>query len=486
MAELLAVPQHHLVAESLADLRADFDELAFVARDRVSCLDELTGALAREGDIRRETAEPLLRQVRSTRRLYCDLLERLDGLRGATAYGSPELVDVLAAEKASLADTLRAQQAVVAGLITAPDWQSPSFAHSTLPAAGRHAGRVIPHWNDYRRDRHLDADAYERAYVQGAGSGDVRALMTGCGMAAFTTILNFLLMERLLEGPVVAGRALYHETKKLLLRALPGSVYEVDEGDADALGRAVRGLRPAAVFLDSLCNTRWAPVPDLTPVFRAIRRTNAFLVLDNTGLSMSFEPFRMAAGVRLVVWESLLKYAQLGLDRANAGVILAHPEDAERLSEYREHLGTNIADVSVNALPRPDQAILGRRLARLERNAGVIARALQREADGAVVYPGLPSHRSHTVARRLAFRGGCVGVVTDEALGERLVGVAIAEARRAGVPLVGGTSFGLDTTRVYLVHGAEPFVRIAAGTEHRALAAEVAGALARAVRRVLE
>jgi hypothetical protein len=67
--------------------------------------------------------------------------------------------------------------------------------------------------------------------------------------------------------------------------------------------------------------------------------------------------------------ESLLKYAQLGLDRANADVIVAQARDAEMLEGYRKHLGTNIPDVAVHTLPPPDRGVLERRLARLERNA---------------------------------------------------------------------------------------------------------------------
>jgi len=54
--------------------------------------------------------------------------------------------------------------------------------------------------------------------------------------------------------------------------------------------------------------------------------------------------------------------------------------------------------------------------------------------------------------------------------------------------LLGGSSFGFDTTRIYLTaEGAdygEPFVRIAAGTEHRLEVERVAEALTAAVRKV--
>jgi cystathionine beta-lyase/cystathionine gamma-synthase len=222
------------------------------------------------------------------------------------------------------------------------------------------------------------------------------------------------------------------------------------------------------------------PVPELPPLLAGLAGTPTYLVLDNTGLSVTCQPFALAdESVRLIVFESLLKYAQLGLDRANAGVIVARSGDAERLSHYREHLGTNVADVAVHALPRPDRRVLERRLARLERNARLLAERL-REGAGSLVEVVHP-------------RGGCLSIVfrePDATLRREhaLVEQAVAEAARRGVALLGGSSFGFDTTRIYLTaEGAdygEPFVRIAAGTEHRLEIERVAEALAAAVREV--
>jgi cystathionine beta-lyase/cystathionine gamma-synthase len=294
--------------------------------------------------------------------------------------------------------------------------------------------------------------------------GGARALLTACGMAAFTTILGWLVGEGKLPGPLLAGRGLYHESRLLLERTLRGRVAFVDEADTAALVRAIGESRPSAVFLDSLSNTRFMPVPDLPAVIDALRGTDTYLVLDNTCLSVGCQPFALAGGaVRLVMFESLLKYGQLGLDRAGAGVIVSPADDAESLDDYREHLGTNIPDMSVHALPPPDRRVLERRLARLQRNALWLAAGLEERAPPGVeiVYPG---------------RGACLSVLLkepDPGLGRerRLVGEAVAEAARRGIALHAGSSFGFDTTRIYLTaaraDAGTPFVRVAAGTEHR-------------------
>jgi peptide-methionine (S)-S-oxide reductase len=489
-----------LYAAALDDLDADFDELQFLCRSAEAELAQATAEFD-AAPLRARTGELLGRQLASARRRYRSTGERLVVLRRLTQSGrpTPSLVRELAEEKGSLADLLRAERALTAGLVGAADWQSPSFLHSMMPAAGRQSGRIQAHWNDYKRDRHLDGEELERRWVAAMVDGPpgLRALLTTCGMAALTTVLSCLTMEGNLDGPVLVGAGVYHETRLLLERAVPGRLRVVDERDTSGLLRTIKELAPSAIFLDSLSNTKWMPVPELPRVIDCLRDTETYLVIDNTGLSVFSQPFAHADdSVRLIVFESLLKYAQLGLDRANAGVIIAPREVAERLSEYREHLGTNVADVAVHALPSPDRAVLERRLARLGRNALFLAGRLRERVDGAVtiVYPGLTSRPCARAASGRAFSGGCLSIVLgghDPELEREhaLVEVAVAGAAARGIALLGGSSFGFNTSRIYLTAAraecGEPFVRLAAGTEHRVDLEALADVLAVAVNATL-
>jgi cystathionine beta-lyase/cystathionine gamma-synthase len=481
------------LSAALADLDDDLAELAFLCAAALERLTQLETELANACPYRR-TRDVLARATASAQRRYRAVAGQLRLLRTQALHAprSEPLVANLAAERASLADRLRAEQSMLAGLLAAPDWQSPAFLSSLAPAAGRQAGRIHAHWNDYKRDRHGDAEDYERRYVERMidGPPGTRALLTSCGMASFTTILWCLEAEGKLGRPVLAGRGLYHETRTLLERALPGRVRFVDETDTASLLQAIDATRPSALFLDSLSNTGLMPAPDLHAVIECLRGADTYLIVDNTCLSVSCQPLALAGeSLRVVVFESLLKYAQLGLDRANAGVIVARRRDAEMLDAYREHLGTNISDVAVHALPPPDRGVLERRLARLERNAIHLAERLNERAraDVAIVYPGMDAHAGGAGAARLPFRGGCLSLVFGEP-GRRerlLVSEAVAEAGRRGLALHGGSSFGFDTTRIYLAAAraecGTPFVRIAAGTEHRLELDALADALAAAV-----
>ena len=428
------------IAEALGDLHEDLAQLLHVCRgaDAKLAAFELELPAAAPHPASREL---LARQTLAARRRYRVLERRLLALREVVA------VDELAAAKAAIADLLRTEQALTAALLCAADWQSPTFGHAGLPAAGRQAGSVRAHFDDYKRDRHPDADAYERAYVRAyvdhpAGL-ELRALLTSCGMAALTTVLAALE----LDGPVLAGAGLYHESKLLLARAVPDVRY-VDEAELPA---AVAAARPAAVFVDSPVRPTSAALGD------------AWLVVDRTALSVTCQPFALVPSERVIVFESLLKYAQLGMDRANAGVIVAAAGVAARLDGYREHLGTNISDTAVHALPPPDRVVLERRLARIWRNAAILAERLQERG------------------RTPFLHGGTLSLGADPAL----VDAAVAAARRRGVELHAGSSFGFDTTRIYLTAATaefgEPFVRVAAGTEHRLEIEAVADALCEAV-----
>ncbi len=182
--------------------------------------------------------------------------------------------------------------------------------------------------------------------------------------------------------------------------------------------------------------------------------------------------------LRVLAIESLTKHAQLGLDRVTAGAIYARDGEAAALDVLREHLGANIADASVHALPTPHRAVLARRLARHARNAGALARRmaqrrLRRVSSLATTRHGLPATwltlRLGTPERAAAF-----------------VDAALAQARERGTALVEGASFGLDTTRVYAPSPGEGescgFVRISAGIEHAEALERLTRVLVRALR----
>jgi cystathionine beta-lyase/cystathionine gamma-synthase len=279
----------------------------------------------------------------------------------------------------------------------------------------------------------------------------------------------------------VVGRGLYHECRALLrASSLERRVVEVDENDTAALVGALED--GGMLFLDALCNAHSVAICDLRLILEHAAARDMSVVVDTTCLSASCRPFLLlpaGARCRLIVFESLTKYAQFGLDKIAAGLILATRQDAEALDVVREHLGTNITDVSACTLPAPNRRRLLRRLTRMERNARVVVRHIN-DATGSArgrvagaVHPTLPCHPSCRVARSLPFGGALItlsfagrsrGDDLHAAIVERMLGAA----RASGSPLCAGASFGLDVTRVYRTttgSEADAFVRIAPGIE---------------------
>jgi cystathionine beta-lyase/cystathionine gamma-synthase len=504
-----------LLDRSFEDLAGDLEELEGLAVDASGRLGLTGRALLRHrrdlhGDSLDLIEDHLRRLVSSYDAIRRDARTlRADAERGRR---NPESLAGLAVERSGLADRLRTLQGIAAAAMTTSEWQSPSFAHSGWSNAGTCTGAVRPHVDDYRRDRHPDAAAFESeylaAYVEPVAGLELRALMTSCGMSAFATIVGFLQMEGKLDGPVVLGASTYHECRDLLRAVVPNdALVEASEHPWNDLPSAILRHRPAAVFLDSVGNAPGTLVADVRGVVRAMEAAGraSYLVLDNTALTCTVQPFGLVGDrrrLRLIVFESLTKYAQFGLDRVTGGAIVAEGRDAVELDRYREHLGTNIADATVNAIPRPNRPALERRLSRIERNALVLARRINEAAGrgggGAVVgahHPALECHPSFAVARTLAFRGGWFSIGFSPELDRpeihhRFVELALEEAGRRHVPLIAGASFGLDTTRVYptaaTTRCGRPFVRVSPGIEHAAAIEEVAGVFASVVARIAD
>ena len=103
-------------------------------------------------------------------------------------------------------------------------------------------------------------------------------------------------------------------------------------------------------------------------------------------------------------------------------------------------------------LPTPNRRLLLKRLKRLERNATKLATEIKGVR---VVYP------------TSGYRGGflVIRLPKPKAAMKRI----LAAAKEQKVPLVAGSSFGLNITRIYVVAMksaySQPFLRLSAGTE---------------------
>lgn len=376
-------------------------------------------------------------------------------------------------------------------VLSAPNWQSPSFWHTRVSQAGREEGKISASENDYKRDMHRDEKHYGQAFVQAYVDHPWRlapmAFPTSSGMSAVATALVHLQDKVGQQGTVLAGTSSYFQNKWQLEKLFPGRVRYVDEFDTEGIVALADELQPAIIFLDSLCGAESLPMPNLNalvPALSKVLSNKSTLVLDNTGLATSYQPLKdlplNPLGMRLVVVESLLKFHQFGFDRVGGGVIWAPLGSHEGLFHARMHLGTIMPDASVLAMPEPNRAMFDTRLARIGRNAKLFAQLLNTGMkEGGlverVIHPSLNQYQGFAWTNSapfqgpfvtLAFKEGARDVKHYDAFVARVQNIA----HERGVDIVGGTSFGFDTTRLYVTaryatNITEPFVRVSLGTE---------------------
>ena len=484
----------NLLKESIQDLTDDFDELTYLYKSAIKNLGQFQNTLkAKKKHILNESYETLYPKAEEYCSLYQDQIDEIKILNNRLdAVTDLQELAFFAEQKTLQTRFLREHIGLSSSLIVSTDWQSPSFMHSLHSEAGRQSGEIIGTINDYKRDRHLDENSYKsifiKQYVQGLRKALIYPYMVSSGMAAFATILAYLLLEKKTSRPILLGKNSWFENKELIKKSWDDCI-EVSEEDTPSIIQVIKDKRPEIVFFDSLCNASSITMPDLEEIIHTAAKyakDETFIVIDNSCLATFLQPLQFLpkiSKVRLIVFESLNKYHQYGLDRVTGGIIWSLGGDTWKLFTYRARLGTNIPDSYVYALPTPHQGLLKKRMLRHNRNALYLAQSLQDYVEThdtkieSINYPGLPNHPSYKWAKKYEFTGSFFSLSFKKKYREvdtynRFVKLSIDRARKNDIQLVSGTSFGLNTTRIYLtalrasIYG-DPFIRISAGTEHR-------------------
>jgi cystathionine beta-lyase/cystathionine gamma-synthase len=376
----------------------------------------------------------------------------------------------------NIREYLRSHLVLFGALITNTDWQSPSSEGGHLSQAGRQTGKIYPTINDYKRDQHWDAYGYEQLFLKHNINAlikfPIHAYTTSSGMSALTTILMYLSGEKKLTGKILCGASSYFQNRWLLDQSFSDQLIYINEANTQEIIKAIDTHHPSVIFLDSLTNSPDIIVPDIQAIMDHLRavKNETHLIIDNTGLSVQFQPFSKILGKRtnlkLILFESLNKYHQFGMDRVSGGIIVAYGKGTDKLFDYRVHCGTILSDISAASLPTPNRSLLVKRLHRHKRNALVLTQTLNTwvrlHPDSPISgfsYPGIGSYFTIKFKQQYASVGSF----------KRFVSSCLRIAKRHNVNVTSGTSFGLNTTRVYLTAMRSkphtPFVRIAVGTE---------------------
>jgi cystathionine beta-lyase/cystathionine gamma-synthase len=486
-----------LLNEARCDCISDMEELLYLSRDAKNRLSHFIRDINKT---KKYIAPATFAEMSETAGKYieaCDhVIRKIQSCHNTLSHGSATMLLITKAGeiKQSAYEFIRTHQTLIGALITSTDWQSPSYAHSISSQAGRETGTIYATINDYKRDQHWDAHRYERAFIKENIDSFVKfpipVLATSSGMAAFTTILNYLRLEHKATRPVLMGKSSWFQNQ-FLIRPAFSNIIEFDETDTSGIISAVKTHDPSIIFIDSLTNMPNVAIPDLPRIIEFLVKNatkETYLVIDNTGLSVMLQPFKKLLGkrskLRLIVFESLNKYHQFGFDRVTGGIIASYGGDTLKIFDYRVHSGTNIPDASAASIPTPNRGKLLARLKRHQRNTLVLTRALQTWIDShpaspfeKIVFPALTNHPSYIWANSLPFTGSYFTIQFKKSYKtiptyQRFIAAVLKQAAKQHVNLVAGSTFGLNQTRIYLTAirslPSAPFIRVSVGTEHRA------------------
>ena len=293
------------------------------------------------------------------------------------------------------------------GAIMTPIYQTSTYVQ---PALGVHKGY------EYSRTKNPTRSAYEACVAAlETGSPDLGfGAAFGSGCAASATLLHLLQPG----DHVVASDDLYGGSYRLFDKVFTGGgkghqFTFVDMTNAQAYEKSFLP-NTKMVWIETPTNPM-LKIIDLESTIAFAKKRGAIVVVDNTFMSPYLQqPFKFGADV---VLHSATKYLNGHSDIVGGIVVAKDKALADRIYFLQNSIG---------AIPGPMDCWLAMRglktlavrMDRHEKNAREIAARLEKHpAVEKVIYPGLPSHPQHALAKKqMAGFGGMISFVLKDGL----------------------------------------------------------------------
>ncbi|MET0984796.1 MAG: PLP-dependent aspartate aminotransferase family protein [Steroidobacteraceae bacterium] len=348
------------------------------------------------------------------------------------------------------------------GAVMPPIYTTSTYAQSS---PGVHKGY------DYARTRNPTRDAWQRC-IADLESG-IRGFAFASGMAATSTLLELLDAG----SHVVAMEDLYGGTYRLFERVRKRTAaLEVSYVDLSNMDQLAAALKPNTrlIWIETPTNPTLRLV-DIAQVSAFARSKNILTVVDNTFATPWVQrPLELGADI---VMHSATKYLNGHSDMVGGIAVTANPELADKIGFLQNAVG-GISGPFDSFLALRGLKTLAVRMRQTSESALAIAQWLEtHDKVTRVLYPGLPSHPQHALARR-QMQNGFSGIVTffidggiDAArkflerchlftLAESLGGVESLVDHpglmtHASIPLEKRTALGIDDSLIRLSVGIE-------------------------------
>lgn len=265
-----------------------------------------------------------------------------------------------------------------------------------------------------------DNASVQHAEAQIAALENARAAMLfNSGMAAAAAV--FMALD---PTHVVVPTRMFWGLQRWLRSGRHGhAVTAVDMSDAGTVRQAIRPGRTGLVWIETPSNPLWT-ITDIAAVAACTRDADALLCADSTvATPILTRPLDLGADI---IMHSATKYLN-GHSDVVAGVLAARRPSVlwSRIRELRSQQGAVVGPFDAWLLARGLKT-LDLRVREQSRSAAMLAaRLVAHPAIAAVLYPGLPDHPGHAVARR-QMAGGFGGMFSIRLRGGAVQAIGVA------------------------------------------------------------
>ena len=270
------------------------------------------------------------------------------------------------------------------GSIVPPIYQTSTYVQEEL---GKNKGY------DYARTAHPNRRGLERCVAKLEGGR--AAFVFSSGMAGIDAVFRLLRPG----DHVIVSQAVYGGVFRLATQLLAHFGLEFSFVDTSCLENVAKAIQASTkmIYVETPTNPTMI-ITDIAGVAKLAAEHKLTLVVDNTFLSPYFQQ-PLALGAHIVV-HSMTKYLNGHSDAVGGAVILARQEDAEQIYFLQRSAGSGLAPMDCFLVARGIKT-LAVRMGQHNTNGMAIARYLEAHPKvKRVLYPGLPSHPQHEIAKR--------------------------------------------------------------------------------------
>jgi cystathionine beta-lyase/cystathionine gamma-synthase len=282
------------------------------------------------------------------------------------------------------------------GAIVAPIYQTSTYV---IEEMGKSKGY------DYARTSHPNRKALERTLTR--LEGGTAAYVFTSGMAGIDAVFRLLRPG----DHVILSQAVYGGVFRITTKLLAEFGLEFSYVDTSDVAKVKAAIKPSTkmIYVETPTNPTMI-VSDIAAISALAREKNLTVVVDNTFLSPYFQR-PLALGAHIVV-HSMTKYLNGHSDCTGGAVVLSRPEDAEKIFFIQRSAGAGLAPMDCFLVSRGVKT-LAVRMDRHNSNGLAIAKYLEAHPKvKKVIYPGLPSHPRHDLAKKQ--QSGYGGMISFE------------------------------------------------------------------------